>query len=527
MNSTHSVQRPSFLYSDNILNLLSVSCKVWSILSNATMDFLDPKKKRAQIKRLYIGYGLMAIALLAATYLLVSAGYGFDIDRSTGKLIQNGLIVVDSHPTSANISVNGKDQGKTGSRLVLPAGQYSLELSASGYRSWKHGVNLEGSSIEQLVYPLLFPTQLTTKPVQDYGGLPNMVSASPDRHWLIVKTPEANGTFQVIDISNTKHVTTAINLPADSFATTPGAGAFEAVEWASDNVHLLLKHAVASGNEYILLNRQNPAASINLNKYFGAQPFTTASLRDKKSDQIYLHNAADGNLFSADTKTNAIVKIISNVVNYKSYQANIVLYIVIPSATSTTAEVHLHKDSQDYLIRTMPVATAYLLDMAQFDGHFYLAIGSPTDARAYVYRDPFGDLGAVPARTPQPVRVLIVPGAQFVSFSGNARFIAVQGGSNFAVYDAETDRQHRYDTKLPLVAGQKAVWMDGHRLTLISDGKVNVYDFDGTNLQVLSDALPAYAPMFNTDYSAMFTMAPTAAAPDKASLARTELVVSK
>ena len=30
---------------------------------------------------------------------------------------------------------------------------------------------------------------------------------------------------------------------------------------------------------------------------------------------------------------------------------------------------------------------------------------------------------------------------------------------------------------------QKAVWMDGHRLTTIVEGKQVVFDFDGTNMQ--------------------------------------------
>lgn len=489
------------------------------------MDFLDPKKKRAHKIRLYIGYALMAVALGIVTLILVFAAYGYDIDRRTGNVIQNGLIIVDSHPESATVLVNGDNKASTNTRLILPAGKYNVELRREGYRSWGHSVNLEGSSIEQLVYPLLFPTKLTTKTLQDYSAVPSMASASPDRRWLVVHQPSSANTFQVIDLTNNKNQAASVNLPSDTFNPAPGTHSYEAVEWSSDNAHLLLKHNFTGGSEFVILDRENPAGSLNVNKLFNTRPFTSATLRDKKPDQLYLLNAADGGLFRADTKAKTAVLLESRVLSYKSYQDDTLLYIANPSASSVEVQVHAWQNGQDYLLRTIPVAESYLLDMAQFNNRFYVVAGSPADGRAYVYKDPFTELNRRPSRTPQPFRVLIVPGAQYASFSAIARFIAIQGGSNFVVYDIETGRQFRYDAKLPLAANQKASWMDGHRLSFISEGTVNVFDFDGTNMQKLSSGLPAFIPFFDRDYTAMFTFAPTANAPDKTSLTRTELKV--
>src|SRR5690606_12414954 len=108
----------------------------------AAMDFLDPKKKRSHNIRLYIGYGLMAIALTIATLIVVFAAYGYGIDRKTGDVIQNGLLIVDSHPESAHIFINNEDKGTTDSRLVLPANAYTVELRRDGYLPWKLDINL-------------------------------------------------------------------------------------------------------------------------------------------------------------------------------------------------------------------------------------------------------------------------------------------------------------------------------------------------------------------------------------------------
>lgn len=488
------------------------------------MDFLDPKKKRAHKIRLYIGYGLVAVALAIATLILVFAAYGYDIDRKTGDIIQNGLVIVDAHPEPATVLVNGEEKGTTDDRLVLPADKYLIELTRAGYLPWKHEVNLAGSSIEQLVYPFMFPERLVTKNLQTYNGVPTMASESPDRKWLVVSIPETLGSFQVVDLGNSGHPTKAVALPADTMTVAAGAHTFEAVEWSSDNENLLVKHSFTGGVEFLLLNRDRPENSVNLNKLFPGQVFTAVSLRDKKADQFYLFNSAEGTIYTANSRTRSATIMLSKVLSYKTYEDETLLYATNPT-NAAMSEIHVNQKGQDYILRTVPKSDTYLLDMAQFDGRFYLVAGSGADGRAYIYRNPFDDLNRRPTRTPQPIRVLITPGAEYVSFSAIARFVAVQGGSAFAVYDAETGRQFRYDTKLEVKPHQKATWMDGHRLMLNSKGYVQVFDFDGTNLHQLSASSSIYTPFFDRGYTALFTLSPNSSDPAKTTLVRTELKV--
>ena len=486
------------------------------------MDFLDPQKKRAHNIRLYIGYALMAVAIGIGTIVLVFAAYGYDIDRNTGDVIQNGLVIVDAKPEQANIFIDGDNKGTTGNRLILPAGTYKLKLQRDGYRNWIHTLNLEGSSIEQLVYPFMFPTKLVTKTVQDYATAPSMASSSPDRHWLVVHQPNSPSSFSVVDLNAEKNPVTTITLPSDAFTPAVGAHTYEAIEWSTDNSHLLLKHVFTGGSEFIILNRDSPTSSTNINKVFAGRAFTSATLRDKKYDQLYLLNGADGGLFQADTKNQTATLIVSGVISYKSYEDKTLLYVTNPLADTKEVQLHVRQDKKDYLLRNLPIASTYMLDMAQFDGDFYLIGGSAADGHVYIYKNPFELLSREPSKATQPFHVLIVQGAQYVSFSTIARFVSVQGGSNFVVYDFETNRQFKYDTKLPLAANQKAYWMDGHRLSLTSDGAINIFDFDGTNLQKLSSSLPVFSVFFDRDYTAMFALAPN---PDKTVLTRTELKV--
>jgi len=99
---------------------------------------------------------------------------------------------------------------------------------------------------------------------------------------------------------------------------------------------------------------------------------------------------------------------------------------------------------------------------------------------------------------------------QSVSFSDNARFIAMQSGKKFVVFDAELNRIYRFDSALPIADTQIAKWMDGHRLDVVTNSKVQVFDFDGTNIQTLTASRDSFVPYFDKDYNIMMTFMPQA-----------------
>lgn len=489
------------------------------------MDFLDPRKKRAHRIRLYLGYGLMAIALAIATFIVVFASYGFDIDRRSGEIIQNGLIIVDAHPEPARILVNGVDKGETSNRLVLPAAQYDIELKRSGYRSWTHRVNLEGSSIEQIGYPFLVPEKLVTKTISELTSVVAMATQSPDRKWLLIHQVNSVNTFNLIDLNSSKHLATSVVLPSDSFTPAPGAHTYEAVEWSNNNKHLLLKHNFVSGSEFIMFNRETPAESINITKIFAPRQFSNVSLRDKKDDQLILFNNIDATLTTANTKTKEVAPLLAGVINYKSFQSDTVVYATNSTNGALGADIRLRQGGKDYLLKTLPNSPNYLLEVVRYGGHTYVACGSPTDGRVYLFKDPANSNAKNSSAAAQPVRVLTVPGARYLSFSPINRYVLVQGGGAFAVYDAETGRQLRYETSLSLAPGEKATWVDGHRLSLNNGEKEYVFDFDGANLQPLVASMPTIGSYYDRDFEAMFTFVPSPTAPDKSSVQRTELKV--
>lgn len=484
------------------------------------MDFIDPKKKKAHQRRLFIGYALMGIAILIASTILVYQANGFDVDRKTGTLIQNGLLFVDSHPVSANITLNGEDKGQTSARLVIPDGKYSLQLNREGYRQWSRDFLLEGSKIERMVYPFMFPTNIQSEDAQLYAQTPGFSSQSPDRKWVLVQQPGKLNSFDQFDLSQENVSATEVKVP-EGLYTNLGTGThtLELAEWSNDNRHMLIKHIYDGGFEFIMVDRANPNESINVNKTLNVNP-TSITLRDKKFDQLYLLTAAGGILQLGDTRAKTVLPVLTDVITYKTYSTEEILFVTTKDAEAGKALVKIRTADKVYTLRDLPAKDPnYLVDISKFEGAWYMVAGASLEKKAYIYKDPFDTLNRSTNNVAVPETVLkLDTTAQYVSFSANVRFIALQGGPEFAVYDAEMDKLHRFNTKLELAPAEKARWMDGHRLTLNSGGKLTVFDYEGSNLQQLVAMNTGSLPYFDRDYNRLVTLSPSVEVTTKTAL---------
>ncbi len=488
------------------------------------MDFLDPSKKRIHSRRLLIGYVLIGIAILLVTRFLLLSAYGFGVDRKTGQIIQNGLVFLSAHPESAAIYINGtQNSSRTDTKLSLPAGHYSIELKRDKYRSWKHELSLDGGNVEQLVYPVLFPEKLVTSDVQLYGSPPAFATASPDRHWLLVLQPGSLVKFDNFDMNNVNQAPTTLTVPDGILTSATGDQSLSLAEWSTDNRHVMLKHTYNGTYEYIMVDRETPNLSFNVNKLIGSTP-TQVTLRDKSADKLYVYDTTAQTLQSFDVKSKQITPLLTKVLAYKSHGADMILYASSDGGTVGKNGVRLWDGKNNYLINSYPVATNFLLDIAQFGGDWYMVVGLQQEGRVTIYKNPQDTLKQPNHGVPTAL-LLRIDDPQFVSFSDNARFIAAQSGSKFAIYDAETDRRFYYQLKNDVPPTQQAVWMDGHRLLLVLNSKTEVFDFDGTNQQTLSPSYPGFIPYFDRDYTGLYNIAPSVQVAGRGALTRTELKV--
>lgn len=488
------------------------------------MDYLDRNKQLRQHILLYTGYVLLAIAITISALILVYQAYGFGIGKN-GTVIQNGLIFFSSHPSPASIYIDNKlKPQQTNTRMVLPAGIYDVKLTRDGYRDWQRTIELEGGSVEHFDYPFLFPKTLETEKVQSYTAEPGFLTQSPDRRWLLIQQPDNMAVFSLYDLKDPlKPAVTTLTVPDALLGKATASQAWTLAEWADDNRHVLLQHSYDGKVEYILIDREEPAQSQNLNSAFGSLP-SVITLRDKKYDQYYTYDEPTATLKSALLRDKTVEPFLEHVLAYKSYGSDTMLYVTDQGATQGKVLVRLKNgDDPAITVRTLPAGSNYLIDLTKYSNTVYVGAGATNSDKVYIYKDPAGQVAKQPAQSPSPVQVLHVSRPNYLSFSNSAQFIVAEGDRHFGVYDFENQLGYNYTAKLPLDPPQThASWMDGNRLVFVSGGKLAVIDYDNANQQILMPAASNLPVAFSPDYKYVYALSPAVAGFD---LGRTALVI--
>jgi PEGA domain len=487
------------------------------------MDFLDPKRKKTHKIRLFLGYFLVAVAVAFGTLILLFQSYGYDLDRKTGKLIQNGLMFVSSTPDNVNVYLNGElNKSQTDTKLTIPAGQYIVELKKDGYRDWKRSISLEGGSVERLTYPLMIPAELKLSDVQLYSTAPFFATQSPDRRWLMIWPTASLLSIDMFDTNAIDQEPVPLTLPADLFNGTGANHTLSLLEWSKDNRHLLLRHIYDGGSEFVMIDRESPEFSVNLTRRLG-NAVDVISLRDKEYDQLYIHEKTSQRLSVYDINSQAIRGVLQDVIDYRTRGADMILYTSADkSAVAPTTAIKLWDGANNYTLRTFPTEDKFIFDLTRNDDGWLVAIGPGSGKHIYIYKNPIDQLKSK-TKLAVPLSVLKIDQAKSLLFSSSGAYLLAQNGPELAVYDYEADRRFYYDLKLLFSDSLPASWIDEDRLTVNSDNRSYIFDFDGSNLQPLTPTVANFTPYYNRDYSSQYNVGPSVVVPGRFALTATSL----
>ncbi len=490
------------------------------------MDFLDPKEKKLHTVRLMIGYILMTVLIFTATLVLVYQAYGFDVDRKTGEVIQNGLVYIDSAPDKATIYIDGVPQkDRSNTRLALKEGNYLLTIKRDGYRDWNRKIEVKGGGIERITYPLLIQNNLVEEEIVNFGVNEQLIrTQSPDRRWIMVAKSASLKDFTELDLKDATKGSAVpssrqVIFPEAVFTASDKSHRLEVVEWSNDNVHFLVKHIYGDATEYIILNRDKPETSFNINKLLERDP-AIVTMRDKKFDQWYLQDKTTGDLEFANAKKE-ITPLLNDVSAYKSYDVNVLLYS--QKATDNQQNIYLKQDKETKLLRTVK-AGEVKLEISRFDNKWYVVVASDGDKKTYIYKDPWVVLSKFDDRRPTPLAIFHSKEViNTLEFSANSRFVYMRDGQHFGVYDTEQDKTFGYNFNENIDPGTEVSWMDGHRFLIRSAGVTFIIDFDGSNKQQLVSALPGKSTFFDRDYTVLYSFQNSKVSAGTVALAQTDL----
>ncbi len=473
------------------------------------MDYLDPLKKRRKKTKLMIMYVLIGIAIAIATVVFVYLINGYSIDRQTGEVIQNGLVYLDSKPESAEIFLNGqKQRGRTDARLVLPAGSYDIELRRDGYRTWSRNLALEGGSLRRLTYARMVPEVLDSELAINTPAIPNMMSQSIDKRWLVTSFTDNPLLMRVIDTTKSQFDYINLSLPL-GLLDTKEPGTWEVIDWADDNKNFLAVYRTASTSEYVIIDREDGTKSKKLKTLFPNVPYSEVSLRSRKNDLLYLYDGTSKTLYQADTRDGIFSVVLQDVLAYKTFGDDTVLYITSKDSVAGTVTAYLKNGNDTHKIRSFKESPKYLLDMSKLGDAIVLGVSSPVENRAIIYNDPVNSLKNNDfSSIPVPTTVLRVDNPLELEISADSSVIIVHGTQTLASHEFDADRSYSFKLESPIDEGTKLNWIDGQHFLLSIAGKQLMIDFDGSNRYEMVVGSGILGSFFNNSHDFMYTSVP-------------------
>jgi len=405
------------------------------------MDFLDPKAARRHQILLLIGYGLIAIAITGVSLVLLYRSSGYTL-KSNGNVLQSGLVFTSSQPTGAKIYLNQVDSGRrTNTKLDLTSGQYNLRISRDGYTEWQRDITVDGGKVIRFDYPMLFPKKPVIKGVGEHSKVA-FATQSPNKRWLLLADGTRQGVIAQYDIKvPDKPNVSEFTIPSSVITLEGDNHQWEVIEWASSSNHVLLLHNFSlsgiASHEYILLNRDSPLESRNVTRDIDLTPEETVTLHDKRVQRYYVYSPTTKllRLVTADNATASVAA--SNVIAYKTYGNDKILYITdnYPAGKPITSAVYavLQEGVDRTAIRKFNAsAETYLLNMAEYDNKWYVAVGSSNDKGVYIYLNPQSLVKTNANTLPGAWRFLGVDKPNYLAFSDNTRFILAEMMGNLA-----------------------------------------------------------------------------------------------
>jgi len=449
------------------------------------MEFLTTKQKRDKSRRLFLGYGLFGILILLATYIMVSTALGYEVFRTKGEVVQNGLLFIDSRPDAAIITINGnRESQNTNAKLSLPEGRYDIVLQKDGFRDWARSINLSGGSVKFLTYPRLLPVSLEGLSSTSYIGKEMQSQQSRDKRWLVMHSVAEPSIFRIHDLDRPTADILTLSLPQTA-GELIAATSVTIVEWAGDNVHFLVRVDSPGATKLFVLNRDKPGEVNDATTIFGFSGTLKATFWDGKWDELAVVDSSGIIRLASikDKSVSAVPLIAEQVLDFYPLSEKRAIYTT--SAGDSGISVRVLEGGKTYQIISLPKSDEKLLVKGGgFNRNDFLILSGGGLEKALLYRNLVDSIKQSTTGRVTPFVTMPIDG-EAIDFSRSNRFAFVASDAESAVYDIEQKELFRYQT--PVTNSVQIGWFDDVRLYARTvEGTLYVYDYNGENMYELA-----------------------------------------
>lgn len=448
-------------------------------------EMKQPVSQRRQPWTRTVIYSFMTttVAVIVAILVLIVLGYSFN--QRDGRLEQGGLLQFASTPTGATVTLDELTlSSRTNTKSTVASGSHSVSFDRSGYRTWKKTINIAPGQIGWVNYARLIPTDIKPKSVRTLTAISGSL-ASPGHKWILLHEAADQPVFELANIEDDSIEHTTVTLPADVY-TAPAEGqpqSFAIESWSNNDNAVLIRHTYNGGqNEWILLDRDEPEKSVNINTTYGVSPtkLVFAGGGDRllfvQTDDIVRRINLDDQTLSRP--------LVTHVSTFNVYDEKTIVYAAAASDGGERMVGYAAMDiPQPVIIHVYPGdGLPLLVDMATYFNKKYLSV-----AYGQTLTIESGDLPTAGNKgdLKQYAQLSIPEGVSRLTMSRNGRFVVSEIPGGFATYDLELKKYDKTNWAYPAAAQRTVAWLDDYIIWSDNGGHMRLYDFDGANQQTI------------------------------------------
>lgn len=419
----------------------------------------------------------MVISVLAIVTVLTLIVMGYKLGDD-GAIEQAGLVQFSSVPTGARVEIDdGALTARTNSSKMLSDGQHKVKMTRDGYDSWEREIKVKSGWLLRLTYPRLFLTERETELVKTLPEL-EFLEMAPARTSILYAAKDAVN-WQWMSIRDNENTVTQLEMGKILPGVAQGKfnGEIKEMSWDKAGEKVLVEVEVNGARQWILVNLRDAAASLNLTKEFGMD-FSTVVMAEGNADRLWVLEKQ--NLREVNVGERRISRVlIEGVESFDDNGADLIY--VTRQDVQGRRSIGMYQAGRREVVTIKQVedglsARAVLCDYYG-DKYLVMIIGG----RLYVYK---GDYPAA-QRGLEAMELLIESDTDVVpegavEVNQTQQVMVAHQGDKFVAVDLEMGGFWNYTAE-----NQKIEWLDDYILYGVKDGKLLIWDFDGTNRREL------------------------------------------
>lgn len=426
---------------------------------------------------------ILAVVAIVAVALLLSMGFSV---TSNGDIEQTGLTQIHSMPTGATVEIDGnKVFPRTNLSRTLTEGEHDLKISKDGYDSWSKKIKMRPGVLLRIYYPRLFLLNRESETIANLGKDFAFYSTSEDRNGILY-AEQASTIWKFINVRNDEIRITELNLAEvlPAVVDEKFVGEISDVRWGSAGEYVLVKVNYDNQTDWLMINLRDVKSSLNLTKTFGLN-FTQVEMIEGAVGQLYA--LENHQLRKINTADQAISRVLLNNVQSFALNAANVVYVAEHKKDDDATEkvVGIYKDGEKggTVLATADGSATVRVALSKFYGESFVSF-SIDEKFTSLY-------GALPSYNPNAegepaLNVLVedlvlsnIPEYMNISSEEN-QFVVMRRGEQYMVVDLDDGRVFEY-----VAPSANLCWVDDAMMYSVSNEKLEVWDYDGTNRRVL------------------------------------------